>query len=178
MKDLSLFALDIAQNSVTAGCRTLVLEVWEGDGLLVLTVSDDGCGMSPELLSRVTDPFTTTRTTRKTGMGLPLLRMAAELTGGTLTVESAEGRGTRVTARFYAQHIDCVPLGDMGDTLSLLLYPEIKLSYTHTTPSGQFHVDTDEMKAMLGPGISPAEPEVALWLQDYVREQEAILANL
>ena len=99
MKELSLHLLDIAQNSISAGARHVDLRVEESGERLVLTVADDGRGMAPEFLAAVTDPFTTTRTTRKVGLGLPLLRLAAEQTGGSLAVESQEGKGTTVTLR-------------------------------------------------------------------------------
>ena len=120
MKELSLHLLDIAQNSIAAGARHVDLTVEEAGDRITLTVADDGCGMSPEFLAQVTDPFTTTRTTRKVGLGLPLLRLAAEQTGGALEVESREGVGTTVTAVFHAGHIDCPPLGDMAATVALL----------------------------------------------------------
>ena len=121
MKELSLHILDIAQNSISAGCTELELSLTEGDGQLTLIIRDNGRGMAPEFLASVTDPFTTTRTTRKVGLGLPLLRMAAEQTGGSLAIESTVGVGTTVTARFCTGHIDCPPLGDMAGTVALLV---------------------------------------------------------
>ena len=127
MKELSLHILDIAQNSISAGCTRLELSLTEQDGQLTLVIGDNGRGMTPEFLSSVTDPFTTTRTTRKVGLGLPLLRMAAEQTGGSLAIESTVGVGTTVTVRFCSGHIDCPPLGDMAGTVALLVQgaPEV-----------------------------------------------------
>ncbi len=176
MKEISLHILDIAQNSITAGAAHLELRLEEeSSGRLTLTVTDDGKGMSPELLARVLDPFSTTRTTRKMGLGLPLLRLAAEQTGGSLAIESTEGVGTKVTAVFDTTHIDCPPAGDLGSTVSLLVQgaPELALRYVRRTPRGEFVLDTRDLRAELGEGVSLAEPEVALWVQDYVREQEA-----
>lgn len=107
MKELSLHILDIAQNSISAGARALDLTLAEENGWLTITVADDGRGMSPEFLATVTDPFTTTRTTRKVGLGLPLLRLAAEQTGGQMKVDSRLGEGTTVTAAFDTASIDC-----------------------------------------------------------------------
>ena len=168
MKEISLHALDIAQNSVTAGASNLDLRLEEdGEGVLTLTVIDDGRGMSPELLARVTDPFATTRTTRKMGLGIPLLRLSAEQTGGNVSIESTEGVGTTVRAVFHTDHIDCPPVGDMGSTVSLLVQgsAQMELRYTRRTPRG-------ELRAQLGPDVPLSEPEVALWIRDYVREQE------
>ena len=122
----------------------------------------------------MTDPFTTTRTTRKVGLGLPLLRMAAEQTGGSLAIESAVGVGTTVTARFCSGHIDCPPLGDMAGTVALLVQgaPEVNTVYTHATPRGSFTFDTREIRAVLGEDISLAEPEVAMWMRSYLEELE------
>lgn len=174
MKELSLHILDIAQNSISAGCTRLELSLTEQDGRLTLVIGDNGRGMTPEFLASVTDPFTTTRTTRKVGLGLPLLRMAAEQTGGSLAIESTVGVGTTVTARFCSGHIDCPPLGDMAGTVALLVQgaPEVDTIYTHTTSRGSFTFDTREIRAVLGEGISLAEPEVAVWMRGYLEELE------
>ena len=172
MKELSLHLLDIAQNSIAAGAHHVDLTVEEAGDRITLTVADDGCGMSPEFLAQVTDPFTTTRTTRKVGLGLPLLRLAAEQTGGALEVESREGVGTTVTAVFHAGHIDCPPLGDMAATVALLaqgLPEETELSYTYKTGRGAFTFDTAEARAILGPEVPLSLPEV----EGYLAEGEA-----
>lgn len=178
MKELSLNILDIAKNSVAAGATAIDITLTEtSDGWLTVVIADNGRGMAPEFLAVVTDPFTTTRTTRKVGLGLPLYRMAAEQTGGTLTIESALGRGTTVTATFDRRHMDCPPLGDLAGTVALLVQgsPDIALRYRHTAPGGTAELSTEEMKAILGDDVSLAEPEVFLWLQDYLSEQEAQL---
>ena len=176
MKELSLHLLDIAQNSIAAGARHVDLGVEERGEMLWLTVADDGRGMSPEFLASVTDPFTTTRTTRKVGLGLPLLRLAAEQTGGELRVESQLGVGTTVTATFHTDHIDCPPLGDTASTVSLLAQglPEgMELTYTRKTERGEFRFVTAEIRAVLGPHVPLSEPEVAEWIRAYVAEGEA-----
>ena len=129
MKEIALYTLDIAQNSITAQARRLDITLTEEGKTITLSIRDDGTGMAPELLARVSDPFTTTRTTRSMGLGLPLLRLAAEQTGGSLSIESALGVGTAVTAVFVASHIDCPPVGDMAGTITLLIQgaPELEL---------------------------------------------------
>lgn len=177
MKELSLHLLDIAQNSVAAGARHIDLTIEEDDRRdCRLVIADDGKGMSPEFLARVTDPFTTTRTTRKVGLGLPLLRMMAEQTGGSLGIESQVGVGTTVTALFRASHIDCPPLGDLPSTVSLLIQgaPDVEWTYRHTTPKGTCVLDTRELRAVLGE-VPLSEPSVALWIQEYLQEQEQII---
>ena len=137
MKELSLHILDIVKNSVTAGASHIDLKLEEtAEQILTITIADDGKGMSPEFLASVTDPFTTTRTTRKVGLGLPLYRMAAEQTGGSFSIESVEGEGTTVTAVFHRDHLDCPPMGDLAGTVALLIQgsPWIDFTLLHTRP--------------------------------------------
>ena len=140
MKELSLHILDVAQNSISAGATRLELTLTEdAGGWLTVVIADNGRGMTPEFLSRATDPFTTTRTTRKVGMGLALYLLAAKQTGGTLSMESTPGQGTTVTATFDRKHLDCPPLGDLAGTVALLIQgsPTLDLRYRHTTPKGR-----------------------------------------
>ena len=177
MKELSEHILDIAQNSVAAGAAHLTITLTEDGSRLTIVIEDDGCGMSPELLSSVLDPFTTTRTTRKVGLGLPLYRMSAEMTGGSLGISSTQGQGTTVTATFYIDHLDCPPLGDLPQVIALLVQgnPDMELSYRHITPKGCSELFTTELRQVLGDEISLAEPEIFLWIQDTLKEQEAQL---
>ncbi len=175
MKELSLHLLDVAKNSVAAGAAHVSITLDEdGDGWLTLAIADDGRGMAPEFLARVTDPFTTTRTTRKVGLGLPLLRLTAEQTGGSLSIDSTLGVGTTLTARFQRQHLDCPPLGDLPGAVALLIQgsPDMELTYRHTTPKGEAALSTAELRDILGDDVSLAEPEVFAWIQDYLTEQE------
>lgn len=175
MKELSLHLLDVAKNSVAAGASHVSITLDEDrDGWLAITIADDGRGMAPEFLARVTDPFTTTRTTRSVGLGLPLYRMTAEQTGGGLDIQSAVGVGTTVTARFQRGHLDCPPLGDMAGAVALLIQgsPDIELTYRHTTPKGEAALSTAELREILGGDVSLAEPEIFAWIQDYLTEQE------
>lgn len=177
MKELSLHILDIAQNSISAGCTTLNLSLVETNHVLTLTIADNGRGMSPEFLAAVTDPFTTTRTTRKVGLGLPLLRLAAEQTGGSLHLESAVGVGTTVRAIFHTDNIDCPPLGDMASTVAMLIQgaPEVHFIYERAAGGGSFRLDTGEVREILGPDISLADVEIFLWIQEYIGELEGTL---
>ena len=178
MKELSLHILDVAQNSVAAGASRLEISLDQDfSGWLTVVIADNGRGMAPEFLARATDPFTTTRTTRKVGMGLALYLLAAEQTGGRLTMESVPGAGTTVTATFDRRHLDCPPLGDLAGTVALLIQgsPELEVHYRHTTPRGEAELSTEELKAVLGDDISLAEPEIFTWIQTYLSEQEAQL---
>ena len=165
--------LDIAQNSVAAGASLIriTLCIAAAEKRMTLTIADNGRGMPPELAGRVTDPFCTSRESRRVGLGLPFLKMAAELTGGCLALESEPGRGTTVTAVFTLGHIDLAPLGDMSSTVSGLIQcnPGIDFVYTVTADGERFCADTREMRGVLG-GVSLAEPEVALWVREYLEE--------
>jgi len=175
MKELSLHLLDIAQNSVSAGARKIEIAVRESaeKDRTVLTVTDDGKGMSAEFLSRVADPFTTTRTTRKVGMGIPLFKLAAELTGGTFSIESTPGKGTTVTAVFVPSHIDMPPLGDVTGSMITLIQgsPQLDFVYRHKTDRGEFTLDTRELRRILG-DVPLNEPEVLHWIRDFINENE------
>ena len=176
MKELSLNILDIAQNSVVAGASCLTIGIRERDGLLTLSMADDGHGMDAELLAKATDPFTTTRSTRKIGMGLPLLRLAAEQTGGELQITSTpkgagEAHGTWLTACFYTTHVDCMPLGDMVETLLTLVSgsPDMDLVFTHERDGRMVELDTRQMREMLGE-VPLNEPEVLAWAREMLTE--------
>ena len=174
MKELSLHILDIAQNSISAGARALDLMLAEENGWLTITVADDGRGMSPEFLATVTDPFTTTRTTRKVGMGLSLMKMEAQMSGGDLSIESTVGEGTTVTSWFDPGNIDMPPLGDLTSSITTLIQgsPDIDFVFTHRTPAGEYTLDTGEIRQIMG-DISLSEPEIIAWLTDYLHENES-----
>lgn len=176
MKELSLYFLDIVKNSTAAGASLVELRLEEDEGhALSVTIADNGRGMSPEFLARVGDPFTTTRTTRKVGMGIPFFRMAAEQTGGEVTLESTVGVGTTVRALFHLDHLDCPPMGDLGGAVALMIQgsPQTDFLFTHSTPRGTAQLDTREMREMLGPDVPLDAPEVFAWVNEYLAEQEA-----
>ncbi len=179
MKELSLNILDIAQNSVKAGAAHITITVEDAQEQRVISVQDDGCGMSPEFLARVSDPFTTTRTTRPVGMGIPLFKLAAEQTGGGVTIESRQDagdgvHGTVITARFYREHMDCPPLGDLASTMVTLIQGNPTLSITLQLSIAGRHktLSTDEMRQMLGEEVSLSEPAVLVWAADFINEPD------
>ena len=177
MKELSLHILDVAKNSVKAGASLTEIAVnTREDGIMTVKIKDNGCGMTEEVLSRVTDPFYTTRTTRKVGLGLPLFRMAAEQTGGELKIVSSteEGNsGTEVTVTFDTKSIDCMPMGDIISTVCILVAgsPDRDFVFTDETEQRRVTLDTRELRAVLGEDISLAEPEVQAWISEYLKEQ-------
>lgn len=176
MKELSLNILDVAKNSVTAGATRILIDVSETPSRLTITISDNGCGMTPEFLSRVTDPFTTTRTTRKVGLGLPLMKMEAQMSGGDLTIDSKLGEGTTVTTWFDPGNIDMPPLGDLVSSIITLIQgsPDIDFVFTHSKNGRNYTLDTGEIRAIMG-DISLSEPDVLSWLNEFLNENESTL---
>ena len=170
MKELSLNILDIAKNSVKARASRITVTIDEDGTWRKLTIADNGCGMPPEMLATVTDPFTTSRKTRPVGMGIPLLKLAAEQTGGDLTIESSvvPPTGTTVRARFRMDHLDCVPVGDYAGSVVTLIQgsPEIDFYFVYNREDGQsVSVDTAELRQILGPEVPLDLPDVLLWIQ-------------
>ena len=173
MRELSLNVLDIAQNSVFANASLIEIELIESTvkNDLLIGIYDNGKGMTEQQLSSVRDPFFTTRTTRKVGMGIPLFKMAAEMTGGHLEIESTVGAGTKVKAFFKTDHLDFVPVGDMASTMVTLITmnEHIDFIYTRSIDDRSFTLDTRSLKEILG-GIPFSEPSISAWLRDYINE--------
>lgn len=179
MKELSLNVLDIAENSVKARATLITIDLCETDTTLTLTVTDNGCGMKEEILRGVIDPFYTTRTTRKVGLGIPLLKLAAEQTGGSVTITSRheseypDRHGTTTSALFYKEHIDFTPMGDIISTVTTLIQgsPDIDFVFHHEMPDKTVAVDTREMREILGADIPINSPEILSWITQYLEEQ-------
>lgn len=165
--------LDLAQNSVAAGATRIRIEVAADSktDTLSISISDNGRGMEPDILAAVTDPFTTTRTTRRVGLGVPMMAEAARACDGSFEIVSRPGEGTALTARFRLSHIDRAPLGDITATLISLIAanPDVSLRYEHSVDGSQFVLDTDEVTARLD-GVPMNEGPVLRWLADYLRE--------
>ena len=179
MKELSLNVLDITMNSVKAKATLINIHIIEDDELLKMEIIDNGCGMTDEFLRGVIDPFCTTRTTRKVGLGIPLLKLAAEQTGGEVVITSKHEseypneHGTRVTATFYKQHIDFTPMGDIVSTVTTLIQgsPDIDFEFLHKTNTFEVSLDTREVREVLGPEIPLSEPEILSWIADNLNDQ-------
>ncbi|MEJ2165130.1 MAG: ATP-binding protein [Desulfobacterales bacterium] len=150
MRELSLHILDIAENGVAAGADCIQILVNENrrDDLLTIAVTDNGRGIPVDKLKNPTDPFITTRTTRRVGMGLSLLAAAAERCDGKLEIEAEAGRGTRVAATFRYSHIDRAPVGDMAATITTLIMgnPKIDFVYRHIIDGEEFTLDTRDLR--------------------------------
>ncbi len=171
MRELSLNILDIAENSVKAGATLIGISIRVKQGLIEIQINDNGSGMDEQFLAKVTDPFTTTRNTRKVGMGIPLFKMAAEMSGGSFKIESREKVGTTVTARFQKDNIDTPPLGSLEDSLIALIAANCIIDYVfvYSVEDKEFVLDTREIKKMLD-GIPLDEAEVLSYMKQMVKE--------
>ena len=180
MRELSLNVLDIAQNSLSAGATLVEITVTEDTAAdqLTIVIKDNGRGMTGEQVRRVSDPFYTTRTTRKVGMGIPLFRMAAEMAGGGLEIQSEPGKGTCVQADFTLSHIDRMPLGGMTGTISTLirLNPAVAFFYRHQRDGREAVLDTRELRQVLE-GVPLDAPDVMEWIEGSLTEQETAIEN-
>ena len=178
MRELSLNVLDIAQNSISAGATLTEIVVRENtaEKTLLIGIYDNGRGMTPEQAERVTDPFFTTRTTRKVGMGIPLFKLAAEQTGGTFTITSELGVGTKVEAFFKTDSVDFTPLGDMASTITAIvcMNEDKDFVYTRNIDGREFTFKSADIKKILE-GVPLSEPSVMSWVEDYIRENTLII---
>jgi len=175
MTEISLNILDVAENSTKAGAAlvTITVEADFGADQLTVTIEDNGCGMTPEQVERVTDPFFTSRTTRKVGLGVPFFKYAAESTGGSFHIASTVGVGTTVTAVFTLSHIDRMPLGDISSTIHTLVvyHPDTDFVYHYRYNDKSFTMDTREFKEILG-DISFDTPEISAYILDFLNENK------
>jgi hypothetical protein len=172
MRDISLHILDIAENSIRAGASLIriCVGVNRAKDTLTVAIEDDGCGMSREMLERVKSPFTTSRTTRKVGLGIPLFAAGCENTGGSLKIESESGAGTKLTAVYQNSHIDRPPLGDIAQTIRTLTLMNPGIDFVFTAQKDEtFEYDTREIKKTLN-GLPITQPEVIKFLGEYLSE--------
>lgn len=173
MKELSLHILDITQNSLLAQATLVSLFIYESDleNTLTITINDNGTGVSKEDQKAILDPFVTSRTTRKVGLGLPLFKAAAEQCDGAFSIESQLGRGTKIVATFKKDHIDRVPLGNMADTVMTMVmsFGAVDLYYEHTYNQKSFKFDTRDVKEALAVE-SLNEAEILSWIRDTIKE--------
>ena len=184
MKELSLNILDVAENSVKAGASLTQILLTEQDGMLKLEIVDDGCGMSEDVVRSVVDPFYTTRTTRKVGMGIPLLRLACEQTGGSLgivsTTQEADpvAHGTHVTATFDMNHIDFTPLGDVSASILTLIqgHPDTDFLFRHIMDDRVVELDTRELREVLE-DVPLNSYDVMQWIEGNLQEQYGELSE-
>ena len=180
MKELSLNILDIAQNSIKANAAHVEIALEQRGDWLTIKIADDGTGMSPEFAAEAANPFTTTRTTRKVGMGLPLFKLAAEQTGGTFSLSShqaaheGDDHGTTVSATFNTAHVDCEPVGDITETILTLIQgnPDLSLTYLYSKDGEELRLSTDEMREILGDTVPLNSPDVLAWARSFLNGEE------
>lgn len=180
MTEISLNVLDVAENSVRAGATLIEITIAADRAADTLTViiKDNGCGMTREQIDKVEDPFFTTRTTRKVGLGVPFFKYAAELAGGSFSIESVPGTGTAVTAVFGLSHIDRMPLGDMTSTMHTLITfnTHIDFLYTYSLDGTSFILDTRQFRDILG-DVPFNTPEISAYIRDYLTENKEDVDN-
>jgi hypothetical protein len=178
MRELALHILDLVQNSIEAGATRVTLEIIEDSkaDTLTIRVSDNGRGMDADTQRRVIDPFVTTRTTRRVGLGLPLIDMSTKRCEGYLRITSAIGEGTAVEAVYQHSHWDRPPLGNMVETVKSILIgnPEMDFTYHHKVDNAEFTLESREITDTLG-DMPLTHPDVILWLNEYLA---ANVANL
>lgn len=173
MKELSLHILDIVQNSIRAKATKIEILINENikNNIFEVTIKDNGKGMSQELIEKVKDPFATTRTTRKVGLGIPLLLEACIRCDGNLDIQSQERVGTTIVGTFKHNHIDRAPLGDIVNTITILILssPEIRYIFTYSIDNVVFTMDTEEIKKILE-GVPINDLNIIEWIKEYLKE--------
>ncbi len=173
MKEFSMHILDIVQNSVRAKATevTVVLIEDVNNNIFSFSVLDNGCGMSEEMLANIRDPFTTSRTTRKVGLGIPMLEQTCEMCGGGLELTSELGVGTKLKASMQYDNIDRPPLGEFESSIQIMVIgnPEIDFKFIYRYNENEYELDMKEVKEVLD-GVSLSDPEVITWLKDNIYE--------
>ena len=176
MRELSLHMMDIIENSLGAGASLIEVSVVEDRkaNRLEIRIKDNGRGIPAHVLKEVTNPFFTTRTTRRVGLGLSLLKEAAKRCNGEFRIKSEEGQGTEVRASFERNHIDLAPMGDVGGSLTGLMMgnPDVDFLYTHEVDGRIFRLDTREVKRELD-DVPISHPKVIMHLAEMIRESVA-----
>jgi len=180
MKEISMHILDIVMNSIKAKAKLIELYIDDSikSNMLKIVIKDDGTGMTEDMSRQVTDPFYTTRTTRKVGLGLPMLKESCERCNGYLKIGSELGKGTIVSCCFERDNIDRMPLGNMGDTIMTIInsLENCEFLYNHITDIGNFEISTSYMKKMLETE-DIRDSETLLWVRDYVNENLKNISN-
>lgn len=171
MIDLAMHMMDIAQNSIRADAKNIQISFFEDcyNYKLKIQVKDDGRGMNGEELRRLDDPFFTTRTSRKVGLGIPFLKMTCEQTGGSFSVQSEEGLGTTVEAIYCTDNPDCLPIGDIAGYLTMLMVanPDVHIKFIYRIDNEEFMLDTEELKQQ---EIYLLQPGVPALIKSYINE--------
>ena len=173
MQEIAMNILDIAYNSIKAQANLIKIIIEDSSKLDIIRIKiiDNGQGMNQETINKVTDPFYTTRTTRKVGLGIPIFKENIEATGGMFSIESKLNQGTIVTGEFIKSHIDTPPMGNIVETITTLIQANDKIDYLfkYTSDDFEFILDTKEIKELLD-GVAINLPEIIVWLKNYIKE--------
>ena len=173
LREISLHILDLAQNSIKARAShiQIFLCAQKCTGLLCVKIEDDGCGMSQAFLDSVEDPFTTSRTTRKVGMGIPFFKLACVQSGGEFRIRSQEGKGTCLEGTMALNSIDRLPLGNLGQTVRFLIMesPELRYTVSLSAEGREAVIDTDRLKEELGE-VPIDTHEILKWIEAFINE--------
>jgi len=172
MKELSLHLLDLIENSIEAGAKNIFVEINKNKEKTVLRIVDDGRGIPEDILRDITNPFTTTRRTRKVGLGISLFNEVITNCSGKLNIKSKVGEGTELISEFPSNHIDLPPWGNLADTIYALIvtHPEINFNFKITTEKGSFEISTKDIKSKLGGDNSFFDPEVIRFIKSYLNQ--------
>lgn len=173
MKEISMHILDITMNSIKAEATLVEINIEDSikNNCLKITIKDNGRGMSEEAVNKAANPFYTTRTTRKVGLGIPMLKESCERCNGYLNIFSQPGIGTTISCYFERDNIDRAPLGNMGETIMTIINSadNCELIYTHDTDAGRFVFSTLEIKKILD-GMNIKDTNVLIWIKEYINE--------
>lgn len=180
MEEIALHILDIVQNSIVACANLISIDIEEDytNDKLIITIVDNGKGIEKHLLDKVVDPFYTKRTTRKVGLGLSLMKQSAEQAGGSFIIESEVNKGTTVKAIYQHSNIDRQPLGDMPQTISILVAsnPDINFTYQHKVNENTYYFDTRQIKEVLE-DVPISSPEVRVFIQQMLKQNIGMLSK-
>ena len=173
MEDLAMHILEILMNSIKADASLITLKIRDSfdDDVIAFEIEDNGKGMDEEMVKKAADPFTTSRTTRRIGMGLAFMKGLAETCGGKFDIQSTLGVGTVVSASVQKLNIDTPHLGNIGEMMMEAIQSDENIDYVleYTTDYGQFVFDSRIIKEELA-GVSLLEPEILIWIKEYINQ--------
>ena len=171
LRDISLHIMDLSQNSIRAEAKMVRISLVAEDGFLNVSIEDNGLGMDKDYLKKVEDPFTTERTTRKVGMGIPFFKQACLTAEGDFSLQSELNQGTTIKGSFMIKSIDRIPLGDIGETIKYLIINDENIRYILDVKKdcNEFQFDTDVIKETLE-GVPINQQEILEWIKEYIND--------
>lgn len=174
MQDLAMHILDIAYNSIRAQASEITVTYRDSTiaNKITITIQDNGCGLSELQIQQVTNPFYTTRTTRRVGMGVALFQGLAQQCDGQFSLTSQVNLGTTIQVSVRKDHWDTPPQGDLAQTMQTLIQadPTIHFQFNMVLDTKTFTFDTKEIQAILTDEVSLSEPTILLWIQEYIHQ--------